>query len=107
MDNDNGLSQYLLAGAQDNVLGGNASRLEPLHDLSSKQDDENMVVSQLIHEMNNIKQVSNVLFLITNAPFLQTQNQYGMPEIGDLFKTRPQDVRDTINSVYFMLKQRI
>lgn len=51
-----------------------------------------MVVSQLIHEMNNIK---------------QTQSQYGMPEIGDLFSTRPCDVRDTINSVYFMLRQRI
>lgn len=30
-----------------------------------------------------------------------------MPEIGDLFKTRPQDVRDTINSLFFMIKQRI
>ena len=48
-----------------------------------------MVVSQLIHEMNNIK---------------QTQAQYGMPEIGDLFSTRACDVRDTVNSLYFMLR---
>ena len=51
-----------------------------------------MVASQLIHEMNNIK---------------QTQAQYGMPEIGDLFSTRACDVRDTVNSLYFMLRQRI
>lgn len=33
--------------------------------------------------------------------------QYGMPAIGDLFKSRPQDIQETINSVYYMLKQRI
>jgi uncharacterized phage infection (PIP) family protein YhgE len=33
--------------------------------------------------------------------------QYGMPAIGDLFKARPQDIQETINSVYYMLKQRI
>jgi len=30
-----------------------------------------------------------------------------MPEIGNLFNCRPQDVRETVNSVLFMLKQRI
>ena len=30
-----------------------------------------------------------------------------MPAIGDLFKCKPQDIQETINSVYYMLKQRI
>ena len=30
-----------------------------------------------------------------------------MPAIGDLLKCRPQDVQETINSVFYMLKQRI
>ena len=30
-----------------------------------------------------------------------------MPAIGDLFKCRPQDVQETVNSVFYMLKQRI
>ena len=37
----------------------------------------------------------------------QSQQQYGMPPIGDLFKANPQNVQETINSVYFMLKGRI
>ena len=30
-----------------------------------------------------------------------------MPAIGDLFKCRPQDIQETVNSVMYMLKQRI
>ena len=30
-----------------------------------------------------------------------------MPPIGDLFKSRPQDIQETVNSVLYMLKQRI
>lgn len=30
-----------------------------------------------------------------------------MPTIGDLFKARPEDIEETINSVHFMMKQRI
>jgi hypothetical protein len=33
--------------------------------------------------------------------------QYGMPAIGDLFRARTQDVQESVNSVYYMLKQRI
>ena len=33
--------------------------------------------------------------------------QYGMPAIGDLFRGRTQDIQETVNSVYYMLKQRI
>lgn len=47
------------------------------------------MISQLINEQNNIKQL---------------QSEYGMPEIGNLFNCRPQDVRETVNSVLFMLK---
>ena len=34
----------------------------------------------------------------------QTQQQYGVPTIGDLFKSRPEDVEETIKSVFFMMK---
>ena len=30
-----------------------------------------------------------------------------MPTIGDLFRAKPEDIQDTINSVYFMMKQRV
>ena len=38
---------------------------------------------------------------------IQTQQSYGVPEIGDLFKAKPEDVEQTIKSVYFMMKQRV
>ncbi len=37
----------------------------------------------------------------------QTQQSYGVPTIGDLFKARPEDIEETIKSVYFMMKQRV
>ena len=37
----------------------------------------------------------------------QTQQSYGVPTIGDLLKGRPEDIEETINSVYFMMKQRV
>ena len=37
----------------------------------------------------------------------QTQQSYGVPTIGDIFRGKPQDIQDTINSVYFMMKQRV
>lgn len=37
----------------------------------------------------------------------QSQQSYGVPTIGDLFKTRPEDIEETIKSVYFMMKQRV
>jgi hypothetical protein len=30
-----------------------------------------------------------------------------MPTIGDLFKARPEDIQETVNSLYFMMKQRV
>ena len=33
--------------------------------------------------------------------------QYGMPAIGDLFRGRTSDIQETVNSIYYMLKQRI
>lgn len=99
MDNDHGLGHYLLAGGDSNTQMRNNNELSGAGAasggqglLSQQQDDDNMVAAQLILEMNNIK---------------ETQMQYGMPAIGDLFKARPQDVQETINSVYYMLKQRI
>lgn len=38
---------------------------------------------------------------------IQTQQSYGVPEIGDLFKAKPEDIEQTIKSVYFMMKQRV
>ena len=60
MDNDRGLSHYLLCGAADASSPGN--KLDDLAGLgpglSQQQDDDNMVVASLINEMNNIKEVS-------------------------------------------------
>lgn len=33
--------------------------------------------------------------------------QYGMPAIGDLFRGRTSDIQETVNSLYYMLKQRV
>lgn len=30
-----------------------------------------------------------------------------MPTIGDLFRAKPEDIQETINSVYYMMKQRV
>ena len=35
-----------------------------------------------------------------------TQQSYGIPAVGDLFRGRPEDIQETINSVYHMLRQR-
>ena len=60
--------------------------------INQNKDDQDLVVAQLINELNNIK---------------ETQMQYGMPAIGDLFRGRTSDIQETVNSVYYMLKQRI
>lgn len=51
-----------------------------------------MQISRLMNDLKNIR---------------QTQQSYGVPTIGDLFRAKPEDVQDTINSVYFMMKQRV
>lgn len=57
MNNDNGLSHYLLAGStpemtQDMMnLDPNAPQI-----INQRTDDDNLVVAQLINEMNNIKE---------------------------------------------------
>ena len=37
----------------------------------------------------------------------QTQQSYGIPVIGDLFRAKPDDIENTLNSVYHMMKQRV
>jgi len=63
MDNDQGLSHYLLAGGDsnthmrgDNELSGAAVASGSQGLLSQQHDDDNMVAAQLILEMNNIKE---------------------------------------------------
>jgi hypothetical protein len=34
----------------------------------------------------------------------QSQQSYGVPTIGDLFKARPEDIEETLKSVHFMMK---
>ena len=68
MDNDRGLSHYLLSGGAD---GGSPShKLDELAGLgpglSQQQDDDNLVVAQLINEMNNIKEVSDIYCIFSN-----------------------------------------
>ena len=36
----------------------------------------------------------------------QSQLSMGMPVIGDLFRAKPDDIQETLNSVYHMMKQR-
>ena len=45
--------------------------------LSKRADEDNVVIQNLMNENNNIK---------------ETQMQYGMPAIGDLFSGKVQDV---------------
>jgi hypothetical protein len=51
-----------------------------------------MKIATLMNDLNSIR---------------QTQQSYGVPTIGDLFKARPEDIEETIKSVYFMMKQRV
>jgi Afadin- and alpha -actinin-Binding len=37
----------------------------------------------------------------------QTQQSYGIPVIGDLFRSKNEDIETTLNSVYAMMKQRV
>lgn len=37
----------------------------------------------------------------------ETQRSYGIQAIGDLFRGRPDDIRETIDSVYQMIRQRV
>jgi hypothetical protein len=50
---------------------------------------EALKVAQMKHEMQNIK---------------ETQQQHGIAEIGDLFRANKDDIQDTLNSVYSMVK---
>lgn len=60
--------------------------------LSDIKDEQQMQVARLMNDLKNIR---------------QTQQSYGVPTIGDLFRAKPEDVQETINSVYFMMKQRV
>jgi len=53
------------------------------------RDEKQMKIATLMNDLNNIR---------------QTQQSYGVPTIGDLFKARPEDIEETIKSVYFMMK---
>ena len=57
-----------------------------------KRDEKQLLIATLMNDCNNIR---------------QTQQSYGMPTIGDLFKARPEDIQETVNSLYFMMKQRV
>ena len=60
--------------------------------LNDAKDEQQMQVARLMNDLKNIR---------------QTQQSYGVPTIGDLFRAKPDDIQDTINSVYFMMKQRV
>jgi hypothetical protein len=48
-----------------------------------------MRISQLMNDMNNIR---------------ETQKSYGMPPIGDLFRARPSDIEETVQSIYSLVR---
>lgn len=60
--------------------------------LSKQKDEQSLRVQQLQNDQNNIR---------------QSQQSYGVPTIGDLFSGAPQDVEETVKSLYFMMKQRV
>lgn len=57
--------------------------------MSHERDEASLRMQQLMNDYNNIR---------------QSQQSYGVPTIGDLFKNRPDDIDETIKSVYFMMK---
>jgi hypothetical protein len=57
--------------------------------MSHERDETSLRMQQLMNDYNNIR---------------QSQQSYGVPTIGDLFKNRPDDIEETIKSVYFMMK---
>jgi hypothetical protein len=54
-------------------------------------DQQQLLLATLMNDLQNIR---------------STQQSYGIPAVGDLFRGRPEDIQDTINSVYHMLRQR-
>ena len=54
-------------------------------------DDQQLLIATLMNDLQNIR---------------STQQSYGIPSVGDLFRGRPEDIQETINSVYHMLRQR-
>jgi hypothetical protein len=47
------------------------------------------MIASLMNDLSNIR---------------QTQQSYGIPAIGDLFRAKPDDIQDTITSVYHMMR---
>lgn len=60
--------------------------------MSAMRDEKQLRLNSLQNDYQNIK---------------QTQQSYGVPVIGDLFSAKPDDIEETIKSVYFMMKQRV
>lgn len=60
--------------------------------VNQQRDEKQLKLASLQNDYNNIR---------------QTQQSYGVPTIGDLFKARPEDIEETIKSVHFMMKQRV
>lgn len=60
--------------------------------INQQRDDKALRMATIQNDLNNIR---------------QTQQSYGVPTIGDLVKGRPEDIEETIKSVYFMMKQRV
>lgn len=78
------LNQYLRNGT---VGSGDPSSVASL-----KQEEEHqLAMAALMNDMNNIR----------NA-----QRDYGIQPIGDLFRNRLEDIRDTTQSLYQMIRQR-
>ena len=85
------LNAYLSGnGLQDSTHSPARGGAPPL--LSDAKDDQQMQIARLMNDLKNIR---------------QTQQSYGVPTIGDIFRAKPEDIQDTINSVYFMMKQRV
>ncbi|CDW81629.1 UNKNOWN [Stylonychia lemnae] len=60
--------------------------------LSAQKEQDSLNIASLMNDINNIR---------------VTQQSYGMPAIGDLFRAKPEDIQESINSIFYMLKQRV
>lgn len=60
--------------------------------MSDIRDQNQLKMAQLLNDLQNIR---------------QTQQSYGVPTIGDLFKPNPDEIKATIDSVHYMMRKQV
>ena len=60
--------------------------------LTDGRDQAELQKANLMNDLKNLR---------------QSQQSYGIPTVGDLFRAKPEDIQETLSSVYHMMKQRV